>query len=280
MNDGRSLNDPTETSWIDKLTRLFSSTPKTREDINAFISFAREHSLLDEDEYRIIQGAMDVKDTQVREVMVPRSKMIVVKASDSPEEFLPAIIKSGHSRFPVMGEDNDDVLGIILAKDLLPLLLNNDFSNFSFNTYIRSAHKVPESKRLNKLLNDFRSTHNHMAMVIDEYGGISGLITIEDVLEEIVGEIEDEFDVDEDKTIRQLAEKDFIIKGDTTIENFNQFFNAQLDDSEFDTVAGLVTQQFGHVPQRNESVDVDSFTFKVLHADKRRIILMRLTINN
>lgn len=280
MNDGRFPNDLAETSWIEKFTRLFSSAPKTREDITEFIAFAREHLLLDEDEFRIIQGAMDVTDTQVREVMIPRSKMIVVKASDTPEQFLPEIIKSGHSRFPVMGEDNDDVLGIILAKDLLPLLLKNDISGFSFAEYIRPAQKVPESKRLNKLLNHFRSTHNHMAMVIDEYGGISGLITIEDVLEEIVGEIEDEFDVDEEESIRTLSEKDFIIKGDTTIETFNHFFNAQLDDSEFDTIAGLITQQFGHIPQRNECVDIGQYSFKVLHADKRRILLIRLLLNN
>jgi magnesium and cobalt transporter len=278
MSEGRSPNDSGEQSWIEKISRLFSTSPRTREDINEFLLFAKEHLLLDEDEFTIIQGAMDVTDIQVREVMVPRSKMIVIKASDNPEEFLPAVIKSGHSRFPLMGEDNDDVLGILHAKDLLQLILDKDTEAFDLSKYIRPVPKVPESKRLNKLLNDFRTTRNHMAIVIDEYGGISGLITIEDVLEEIVGEIEDEFDVDEDESIKKISDNDYLIKGHTTIEDFNHAFDSELDETEFDTIAGLVTQQFGHIPQRNESVIIDKFTFKVLHADKRRIHLIRLSI--
>jgi magnesium and cobalt transporter len=279
MNEGRSSNDPSELSWIEKILRTFNSSPKNREDISRFFVFAREHNLLDEDEFNIIQGAMEVTDIQVREVMIPRSKIIVIKASSTPEDFLPAVIKSGHSRFPVMGEDNDDVLGILHAKDLLPLILKNDPNNFDISRYIRPVHKVPESKRLNKLLNDFRTTHNHMALVIDEYGGISGLITIEDVLEEIVGEIEDEFDVEEDDSIKKLSNTDYLIKGHTTIEDFNNTFSCELDESEFDTIAGFVAQEFGHLPQRNESIDINNFTFKVLHADKRRIHLLRLLIN-
>lgn len=278
MNEGRSPTDSGEPSWIEKISRLFSTAPKTREDINQFLLFAKEHLLLDDDEFTIIQGAMDVTDIQVREVMVPRSKMIVINASDSPEEFLPDVIKSGHSRFPLMGEDNDDVLGILHAKDLLQLILEKNTSAFDISKYIRPVHKVPESKRLNKLLNDFRTTRNHMAIVIDEYGGISGLITIEDVLEEIVGEIEDEFDVDEDASIKKIADNDYLIKGHTTIEDFNHEFSSALDESEFDTIAGLITQQFGHIPQRNETVDIGEFTFKILHADKRRIHLIRLYI--
>ncbi len=278
MSEGRSPNDSGEHPWIEKISRLFSTAPKSREDINQFLLFAKDQLLLDEDEFTIIQGAMDVTDIQVREVMVPRSKMIVIKASDSPQEFLPALIKSGHSRFPLMGEDNDDILGILHAKDLLELILEKNTDDFDLSKYIRPVHKVPESKRLNKLLNDFRTTRNHMAIVIDEYGGISGLITIEDVLEEIVGEIEDEFDVDEDESIKKISDNDFMIKGHTTIVDFNKAFNSELDETEFDTIAGLITQQFGHIPQRNESVDIDKFTFKILHADKRRIHLIRLYI--
>lgn len=278
MNDGRSNDSGELPSWIEKFTRLFTSAPKTREDINQFFAVAKEHHLLDDDEYTIMQGALDVTDIQVREVMVPRSRMIVIKATDTPQEFLPAVIKSGHSRFPVMGDDNDDVLGILHAKDLLPLILENSHDNFDISSYIRPVHKVPESRRLNKLLNDFRTTHNHMAIVIDEYGGISGLITIEDVLEEIVGEIEDEFDVAEDASIKRLSDNDYLVKGHTTIEDFNEHFHSDLDNSEFDTIAGLVTHQFGYIPQRNETTDIDRFAFRILHADKRRIHLLRVQI--
>lgn len=279
MNDGRSPNDSGEhTSWIDKISRFFTSTPKTREDINQFFVLAKEHQLLDDDELTIMQGALEVTDIQVREVMVPRSRMVVIKATDTPEEFLPDVIKSAHSRFPVMGEDNDDVLGILHAKDLLPLILESSQDSFDISSFIRPVHKVPESRRLNKLLHDFRTTRNHMAIVIDEYGGVSGLITIEDVLEEIVGEIEDEFDVDEDESIKRLSDKDFLVKGHTTIEDFNKALHAEMDDSEFDTIAGLVTHQFGYIPQRNETVDIEKFSFRVLHADKRRVHLLRVQV--
>ena len=281
MSDGRSPNDSGEhSSWIDKITRLFTSTPKTREDINQFFVLAKEHQLLDEDEFTIMQGALEVTDIQVREVMVPRSRMIMIKATDTPAEFLPDVIKSAHSRFPVMGEDNDDVLGILHAKDLLPLILEAGHNDFDISTYIRPVHKVPESRRLNKLLHDFRTTRNHMAIVIDEYGGVSGLITIEDVLEEIVGEIEDEFDVEEDESIKRLSDNDFLVKGHTTIEDFNKLFNADMDDSEYDTIAGLVTHQFGYIPQRNEAVDIGSFNFRILHADKRRVHLLRVQLKD
>lgn len=277
-SEDRSSNDPGEKSWVDKILQLFSSTPKTREDINTILEMAKENQLLDSDELTIIEGAMEVTDIQVRDVMVPRSQMTVVNASDTPEQFLPTVIQSGHSRFPVIGESNDDIMGILHAKDLLPLVLG-DSSSFVLEQNLRPVYQVPESKRLNKLLNDFRESRNHMAIVIDEYGGVSGLLTIEDVLEEIVGEIEDEFDVDEDASIKRLSDNDYIIKAHTRIEDFNREFNAQLDASEFDTIAGLITQQFGHVPQRNESVDIDNFTFKVIHADRRRLFLIRLFIH-
>lgn len=277
-SEDRSTIDPGDRSWIEKITKIFSPAPKTREDVNDLLEQALENQLLDGDEFTIIEGAMEVTDLQVREVMVARSKMIVVNADETPEQFLPKIIKSGHSRFPVVGETNDDIIGILHAKDLLPLVVDKSGKDFDISNYLRPLHKVPESKRLNKLLKDFRNTRNHMAIVLDEYGSISGLITIEDVLEEIVGEIEDEFDVAEDATIRKLADNDFIIKALTTIEDFNENFDAKLDDTDFDTIGGLVAQRVGHVPQRNETVEIDNFCFKVLHADSRRIHLLRLFI--
>jgi len=280
-SEDRSSNDSGDATWIEKIKQIFSSTPKTRDDINAFLQIAHDSALLDNDEYTIIEGAMEVRDTQVREVMIARTKMAVVKVDEAPESFLPTIIKSGHSRFPVIGETNDDILGILHAKDLLPLLLNKNepLDTFDIQQYLRPIHKVPESKRLINLLKDFRETKKHMAIVFDEYGGVSGLITIEDVLEEIVGEIEDEFDVDDDIFIKQLGDSnssDYIINALTPIEEFNNHFKSQLEDSEFDTIAGLITQKAGHLPQRNETILLEQFEFKVLHADNRRLHLLRM----
>ena len=275
--DGSPSIDPDDISWIDKLQKLFTKSPKTREDINEILEQAKEDQLLDGDELELIEGAMEVGDMQVREVMIPRSNMITVSVDEKPEQFLPTVIKSGHSRFPIIGETNDDILGILHAKDLLPLILE-DNEEFDISKYIREVHQVPESKRLSKLLNDFRTTRSHMALVIDEYGGISGLITIEDVLEEIVGEIEDEFDTEEDAPIKKLGENDYIINALIPIEDFNTEFDCKLDDRDFDTIAGLVTHQLGHVPQRNEQVEIDKFTFRVVHSDKRRIHLLRLFV--
>lgn len=277
--EDRSSNDPGDRSWIERITKIFSSTPRTREEVNDLLELALENKLLDGDEFTIIEGAMEVTDLQVREVMVPRSQMVVVKADETPEDFLPNIIQSGHSRFPVVGETNDDIIGILHAKDLLPLIIDKSGDAFDISRYLRPLHKVPESKRLNNLLKEFRSTRNHMAIVLDEYGGISGLITIEDVLEEIVGEIEDEFDVAEDSSIKKLSDNDYIIKALTPIEDFNEYFQVELDETDFDTIGGLVAQKVGHVPQRNETIDIAPFTFKVLHADNRRIHLLRLLIN-
>lgn len=278
-SEERSTSDPDDKSWIGKITQLFNNTPKSRQEVTAILKMARENQLIDEDEFSAIEGAMEVNDIQVREVMVPRNKMVVVDIDQTPDQFLPQIIESGHSRFPVVGENNDDVIGILHAKDLLPLLLEKNESFFDISKFLRPLHKVPESKRLSKLMKEFRDTHNHMAIVYDEYGGVAGLITIEDVLEEIVGEIEDEFDVEQDSHIKKLSDNDYIIKAVTSIEDFNDAFNTRLDDSDFDTIAGLVTQQFGHVPQRNEAVTIDNMTFKVLHADERRVYLLRMLIN-
>lgn len=265
-------------SWLDKLATVFTTEPKSQEELLDVIKDAADNELLDQEALGIIQGALEVSGLQVREIMVPRSQMVTVDIDDKPEAFLEKVIKSGHSRFPVIGENGDDVQGILLAKDLLPLILSGH-DNFTLESVIRPANIIPESKRLNILLREFRENRYHMALVIDEYGGISGLITIEDILEEIVGEITDETDEDSDDVfIRKVSDEDFIVKALTPIEEFNRFFKAKLNDDEFDTIGGLVMQSFGHLPQRNEITNVDDYTFRVLYSDNRQIHLLRLSL--
>jgi len=278
MNDEPPSNNGQEKSWFDKLLNSFSGEPQSREELLEVIKHAANNQLLDQEALEIIQGALEVSDQQVREIMVPRSQMVVVSINDSPEDFLPKVIECGHSRFPVIGETTDDIKGVLLAKDLLPLILQT-CEGFELDTIIRPANIIPESKRLNVLLREFRENRYHMALVIDEYGGISGLITIEDILEEIVGEIEDETDDDnEDSYIRKISDSDYIIKALTPIEEFNEHFSAQFSDEEFDTVGGLLMKAFGHLPQRNETTDLSGFAFRVLYSDNRQIHLLRLTL--
>lgn len=266
-----------EKSWIEKITDLFSSTPKTREEVNQLLEEAVENKLIGEDEFSIIEGAMEVTEIQARDVMVPRTRMIVIDRDTKPQDFLKTITESGHSRFPVIDESIDDVIGILLAKDLLPFLINEqNFDDFDISTLLRPVYKVPESKRLNKLLRNFREKRNHMAIVIDEYGGVSGLITIEDILEEIVGEIEDELDVTEDAPVKKIGTNDYIIKAHMPIEDFNKTFKANLALDNVDTIAGIVIRQFGHVPHSGESITIDGLLFKVIHSDNRRLHLLRV----
>nr|WP_237055769.1 transporter associated domain-containing protein [Microbulbifer sediminum] len=255
----------------------FSAEPKSRDELLDIIKDAAENKLVDAEALSIIEGALDVSSQQVREVMIPRSQMVVVSLQDSPEEFLPKIIESGHSRFPVIGESVDDIRGILLAKDLLPLVLKG-LQDFSLEEIIRPANIIPESKRLNILLREFRENRYHMAVVIDEYGGVSGVVTIEDILEEIVGEIEDETDEEEeDSFIRKVGDNDFIVKALTPIEDFNEYFDSELSDEEFDTVGGLVMQSFGHLPGRDEITQLGEFRFRVLYADNRQVHLLRVS---
>ncbi|MFI2811686.1 HlyC/CorC family transporter [Microbulbifer sp. YPW16] len=266
-----------EKNWLEKLFGAFSAEPKSRDELLDIIKDAAENKLVDAEALSIIEGALDVSSQQVREVMIPRSQMVVVSLQDSPEEFLPKIIESGHSRFPVIGESVDDIRGILLAKDLLPLVLKG-LEKFSLEEIIRPANIIPESKRLNILLREFRENRYHMAVVIDEYGGVSGVVTIEDILEEIVGEIEDETDEEEeDSFIRKVGDNDFIVKALTPIEDFNEYFDSELSDEEFDTVGGLVMQSFGHLPGRDEITQLGEFRFRVLYADNRQVHLLRLS---
>ncbi|MFT6429181.1 MAG: magnesium and cobalt transporter [Halopseudomonas sp.] len=276
MSEDRSTNG--HKTWLDKLVQAFVHEPKNRQELLELLREAHANEVLDIEALSIIEGALQVSDMQVRDIMIPRSQMITIRSSQAPREFLPEVIEAAHSRFPVTGESLDDVLGILLAKDLLPLLLEDNTDRFNIKEILRPATCVPESKRLNVLLKEFRATRNHMAIVIDEYGGVSGLVTIEDVLEQIVGDIEDEHDIDEDSQIKPLHSGDFLVKGLTPIEDFNEHFGTEFPDEEFDTVGGLVMNAFGHLPRRNEVVELDGFRVRVLNADSRRVHLLRVTL--
>jgi len=268
-----------EKSWLDKLLHAFSTEPKSRDELLEIIKDAADNHLLDPEALSIIEGAMDVSSLHAREIMVPRSQIVALRIDASIEELLQQVVESGHSRYPVIGDGLDDVRGILLAKDLLPLVLKGT-ENFNIESILRSANIVPEGKRVNVLLREFREDRYHMALVMDEYGGISGLLTIEDILEEIVGEIEDETDEEEENSdlIKRVSETDFIIKALTPIEDFNAYFKTEFSDEDFDTIGGILMQEFGHLPKRNEVVKINNLQFRVLYADNRQMHLLRLTI--
>ena len=269
MSEDRPSNE--QRSWLERLTQAFAHEPKNRKELLEVLREAHQNKLLDSEALAIVEGAIQVADLQVRDIMVPRSQVISIKASQTPREFLPAIIDAAHSRYPVVGESLDDVIGILLVKDLLPLILQGEQPNFNIKDLLRPATFVPESKRLNVLLREFRANHNHMAVVIDEYGGVAGLVTIEDVLEQIVGDIEDEHDVEEDGYIKPLPSGDYLIKALTPIDSFNETFDSQFSDDEYDTVGGLVTAAIGHLPEAGEELTMGRFVFRVANADARRV---------
>lgn len=276
------MNDaPTEAghrSWLERLSFALLGEPKNRDELLELLRDAQQRALLDADALQMMEGVMHVSELQVRDVMIPRSQMIVVERDWSFERLLAAVIESGHSRFPVIGENRDDVLGILIVKDLLRYFARGD-SVFRLNEVLRPAKFIPESKRLNALLKEFRSTRLHMAIVVDEYGGVAGLVTIEDVLEQIVGEIDDEHDIDDGESfIRQQGERQFIIQALTPVEEFNAFFGTQFSDDKADTIGGLVLMEFGHLPKRGQLVMVGDFRFRVLRADNRRIHLLELNL--
>ena len=271
MNDKPpSTSGPAAPGLVARIRRAFRGEPWSRDEIQTFIESEVE---LDAEEKSMLTGVLEVSETQVRDVMVPRSQMVVIDIEDDFNEILATIVESGHSRFPVIGEDRDEVLGILLAKDLLRLFGSDD--QVQIRRLLRPAAVIPESKRLNALLNEFRASHNHMAIVVDEYGGVAGLLTIEDVLEEIVGEIEDEHDDEEVEFIRPDGDRNgkpsFAVRALTRIEDFNEYFASELDDEEYDTVGGLVMHELGRLPRRGEKVHFGGFEFAVIKADKRRI---------
>jgi len=266
-------------NWLERIGQILASEPRDREELLQMLKDAQQRNLIDRDAVGMIEGVMDVSEMQVRDIMVPRSQMEVIEREASLAEFLPIIVESAHSRFPVIGENKDEVLGILLAKDLLPYAAESDSSDFNIRDLLRPAMVVPESKRLNVMLKEFQASRNHMAIVVDEYGGVAGLVTIEDVLEQIVGEIEDEYDVDDEEGyILPAAEGHHSVRALTPIEDFNDHFKSSLSDEEFDTIGGLVLNAFGRMPKRGESVDLEGYRFTVQRADNRRVHLLDVTV--
>lgn len=264
-------------SWLERLSQLISREPSDRDELLELLRDAEKRELIDPDALSMIEGVMQVSQMQVRDIMIPRSQMVVVEEDQAIADFLPTIIDATHSRFPVIGDNRDEVIGIIHAKDCLRYSKQEDFEQFDIRDILRPAICVPESKRLDSLLKEFRLNHNHMAVVVDEYGGVSGVVTIEDVLEQIVGDIADEFDIDEDLSIKKLSDTDYTVKAITPIEDFNEYFETRFSDDEFDTIGGLVLNHLGHMPKRGETIEMGAFQFEVLNADKRRIHLLKMT---
>jgi magnesium and cobalt transporter len=264
-------------TWLERLGASLSGEPQDKEALIKLLRDAENRKLLSTEVLSMLEGVMQVSEMQARDIMIPRLQMTVIKADLPLEEIMPIIIDSGHSRFPVIGETRDEVLGILLAKDVLKCYHQHRELSFNVGDIVRPATFVPESKRLDSLLKDFRRTHNHLAIVADEYGGIAGLVTIEDVLEQIVGDIEDEFDPTEEAFIKKLSESEFTLDAQTPIEDFNEYFHAQLSEEEFDTIGGLVLKELGHLPKRDEQAQIGEFQFTVLNADNRRIKLLRMT---
>jgi len=263
--------------WLKRLTQGFAAEPQDRQGLLALLREAGERGLVDTDALTMLEGVLEVSDLQVRDIMVPRAQMVFVHRDEPASRLLSVVVESGHSRFPVMDDDRDDIVGILLAKDLLRLYIAEVRERFDIREYMRPAIFVPESKRLNVLLREFRRNRNHMAIVVDEYGGVSGLVTIEDVIEQIVGEIDDEFDVEDDQNIRKEAERQFTVRGITRIEEFNEYFGARLSEEQgVDTVAGLLMKQLGRLPRRGESATIEGFEFRVMRADRRRIDALRV----
>ncbi len=277
MNDDQSSRGQGGKSWLERISQALVGGPQSVEDVLEILREAESEEIIDADAMSIIEGAMQVIDMRVEEIMIPRSQMVTVKASQDPKDFLGEIIASAHSRFPVIGDSQDDVIGVLLAKDLLPLALENDLNWNKIREILRPPTFVPESKRLNQLLKEFKENRNHMAIVVDEYGGTAGLITIEDVLEQIVGEIEDEHDFDEETHIKARGDGTYAVKAVTPVDDFNTFFKTELDEEEFDTIGGLVLKEFGHLPRRGESVAFGGLRFTIANADNRVIRLLQVT---
>ena len=274
MSDERSERSEKPT-LLERLSAFLTREPEDREELLELLHGAFEHKLLDADALSMIEGVLQVSEMTVRDIMIPRAQMDVVSIDDDPTEFLPLVLETKHSRFPVIGENKDDVVGILLAKELL--LYYRNPASFDLKETLRPAVFVPEGKRLNVLLREFRANRNHIAIVVDEYGGVSGLVTIEDVLEQIVGDIEDEYDFDESEdNIIAEANGRFRVKAQTEIAGFNEHFGTDFADDEFDTVGGLVLQAFGRLPKRGETATIGGFRFRVVRADSRRLYTLQV----
>ncbi|MCL5050051.1 HlyC/CorC family transporter [Aliidiomarina maris] len=280
-DNSQSGSGSSRKSWAARLLQSFSGEPNTRQELVDLIQDAELRDLIDSDTKEMIEGVLDVAELKVRDIMIPRSQMTTIDKQQSVEQILKIVIESGHSRYPIVNENKDQVEGVLLAKDLLPFGFNMVDAPFSLEAVMRPAVIVPESKRVDALLKEFRSKRYHMAIVVDEYGGVSGLVTIEDILEEIVGDIEDETDDNdsEKSNIRRINASRFSIKALTTIEEFNDFFSTEFPDSEYDTVGGLVASAFGHLPTIGEVVSIGDLAFKVTAADRRRIQQLQVSLD-
>lgn len=263
-------------NWLDRLTHFVSGEPEDRDDLLELLRTAQRRNLIEQEALSMIEGVLQVSELRVRDISIPRSQMVVVPQDAELEAIFPLVAETAHSRYPVIGEDRTEVVGILLVKDLLLHSVRNH--NRQVREVMRPALFVPDSKRLNVLLMEFRVTRSHMAIVVDEYGAAAGLVTIEDVLEQIVGDIEDEYDFGEEEFIFRKSDAEFTLKALTPIDDFNDYFDADLQDEEFDTIGGLIAHELGHVPKRGEKLDMGRFRFTVLRADSRKAELIKLIL--
>lgn len=271
------MSESKKSKLIERLSHFLLREPEDREQLFELLKSSYEKNLMDADSLSMIEGVLQVSDIQVRDIMIPRSQMDMIDISHPPEKFIPFIIQTAHSRFPVIEDDKNDVIGILLAKDLLKYYAGDDFE---IRDMLRPAVFIPESKRLNVLLKEFRGSRNHIAIVVDEYGGVSGMVTIEDVLEQIVGEIEDEFDFDEtEDNIIQDTDGRYRVKASTEIEDFNEYFKSSFSNEEFSTIGGLIIHAFGHLPKRDEKITFQGFRITILRADSRKLYSVILEID-
>ncbi|MDX1605165.1 MAG: transporter associated domain-containing protein [Candidatus Competibacterales bacterium] len=273
-----ATDPPSRRSWLERIGLSLGSEPRNRDELIRVLRDAQQRELLDSDALAMMEGVLQVAEMRVRDVMIPRAQMVVIGLDWPLERLLATVVESGHSRLPVIDDDRDDIIGILIVKDLLRYFAEGG-GELALRDLLRPAKFIPESKRLNSLLKEFRSTRLHMAIVVDEYGGVAGLVTIEDVLEQIVGEIDDEHDdSDDDDDIRALGGRTYQISALTPVEDFNSYFDTDFSDDKADTIGGLVMMQFGHLPKRGEVIQVDDYRFRVLRADSRRIHLLELTL--
>jgi magnesium and cobalt transporter len=278
MNEDNAPSEgPSRKSFLERLGQMFQGEPKDRQELVDVIRDSEVNELIDHDTRDMLEGVMQIAETRVRDIMIPRSQMVTIEKDQNLDQLVALITDAAHSRYPVISEDKDHVEGILLAKDLLKYL-GSDSAEFDINEVIRPAVVVPESKRVDRLLKEFREERYHMSIVVDEFGGVSGLVTIEDILEEIVGEIEDEFDDEEEQDIRKLSKHTYSVKALTTIDEFNETFDTAFSDEEVDTIGGMVMTSFGHLPSRGELVEIDGYTFKVTAADNRRVVQLQVTV--
>jgi magnesium and cobalt transporter len=263
--------------WLRRITQSMSGEPESRAELVKTLREAAERGLLDADALSMIEGVLAVADLLVRDIMVPRSQMAIIERDAALDDIVPMVVESGHSRFPVIGDDRDTIAGILLAKDLLRYTSGGQTSEFDIRELMRPTVFVPESKRLDVLLREFRASRNHMAIVVDEYGGVAGLVTLEDVLEQIIGDIDDEYDIEQDQPIKRESERQFIVLALTRLDEFNEYFGARFEGDGFDTVGGLVLHELGRLPRKGDTFKVRDLEFRVLRADRRRVEALRVT---